>query len=382
MRKFCHCCLIIVLTIGFIPQANALDVESLTSVETISAQSVRGDDVISPYHVTGESLVRLIQKMGDFDIAGSNVIFNRRTAQLFIRTTPSNHDVIEKVLTDLRKANYLQVELEARMITVSSTDIDDIGLDFIGIDQKSGNDTRFYGTDRSFNDGTYTTNVDFPNVTTAGGADLGGQLAFATLASEFDLQGAIDALRSRAEVNTLSAPRLIVANNQRANIRVEKAEYYIQSVETDSETGSANSLAVDPQVGIAQSGTILDVTPTINADGTITLELHPVYVTADLTNTQTIDTRDGLTTAQKPEITLPVFTIQTADTTVTVENGGVAMIGGLIEEKETKGDYKIPLLGDIPFIGKLLFQSSQVQEVKTHLVIFVKAKIKNTLKGM
>ena len=190
----------------------AFAVEKISTIETISAQSVRGDDVISPYHVTGESLVGLIQKMGEFDIPGSNIIFNRRTAQLFVRNTPTNHELIEGILGNLRKAQSRQVEIEARIIKVSSTDIDDLGLDFLDIDANGKMNEITFGTDSNYN-----TNIDFPNV--VGGTEVnGGQLSFATTGSRFDVDAYIDALKSRAVVNTLSAPRLIVANNQRANI--------------------------------------------------------------------------------------------------------------------------------------------------------------------
>ncbi len=381
MKKLIYFSLIFCLLNINLPQAGAIDVENLTSVETISAQSLKGDDIISPYHVTGESLTQILKKMANFDVPGSNIVFNRRTAQIFVRNTPTNHDLIGKILSDLRRAQYQQVEIESRIITVRATDIDDLGLDYLGLDAFGSKGSKTFGTDSAF-DGTYNTNIDFPNVANTAGDSIGGQLSFAALSSHFDLQAYIDALQSRAEVNTISAPRLIVANNQRANLRIEKAQYYIQSIETDAEEVGATSLAVDPAIGIAQSGTILDVTPTINADGTISLELHPEFVTVDLTDTQKINVAASadLDDALQPEVTLPVFRIQTADTTITVENGGVAMIGGLIDEREDKGFYKVPVLGDIPLVGKLCFQSSQVQEVKIHLLIFVKATCKNIRK--
>jgi len=372
----CMCGTVILATVA---SGMAVDVEKTVSLESISTQSVGNDDLISPYYVTGESLVQLMQKMANFNVAGSNIVFNRKTAQIFVRNTPSNHDLIAKLLADLRRAQFQQVEIEARIITVSSTDIDDLGLDFLGVDVLDTAKGKTFGTDTGFNDGTYTTNVDFPNVADSAGNNVGGQLAVAALGPKFSIDAFIDALKSRAEVNTLSAPHLIVANNQRANIRIERAAYYVQSIATDA---NSTSLAVNPEVGIAQSGTILDVTPTINADGTLSLEMHPQFVTADLSTTRTINVSDDLDETLQPAVTLPIFTIQNADTTVTIENGGVALIGGLIEEQETKGNYKVPVLGDIPLLGKLCFQSNQVQELKKHLVIFVKATVKDVHKSL
>jgi len=354
----------------------AIDVEHFTSTETISSQSVQKDAIISPYNITGESLVQLLQNMSNFDVAGSNIVFNRRTAQIFVRNTPSNQEVVKSVLSKLRQARQHQVEIEARIITVSATDIDDIGLDFLNWGGGWSHGNRTFGTlvdgDTSENLGS----IDFPNIADSNGNPLGGQLAFATTGASFEIESFVDMLKSRAEVNTLSAPHLVVANNQRANIKIEKAQYYVQSVTTDADS---TKVAIDPHIGVASSGTILDVTPSINADNTITLEMHPQFVTVDISNTQTVGVAGSnlLDDDDQPSVTLPVFNVQTADTTITIENGGVAMIGGLIEEQETKRFYKIPVLGDIPILGKLAFSSDQVQEVKTHLVIFVKATIKN-----
>jgi type II secretory pathway component GspD/PulD (secretin) len=72
-----------------------------------------------------------------------------------------------------------------------------------------------------------------------------------------------------------------------------------------------------------------------------------------------------------------VFKLQSADTTVTLQDGGVAVIGGLIEEREEKNNYKVPFFGDIPLVGKLCFQKTQSKDIKTHLIMFVKATVKD-----
>jgi type II secretory pathway component GspD/PulD (secretin) len=360
----------------------AVDVEEIPTAESISAQSVRGDEIISPYHVTGESLVHLVKNMVDFEKPGTSIVYNRRTAQLFVRNTPSNHELIKEILADLRSSHSYQVKIEARIITVQATDDDELGLDFLGIDAKGKYKTTQLGTDKNFNDGTYNTNVDFPNTKTTGGDNLGGQLSFAALTPEFDISAFIDSLRSRFEVNTVSAPNVIVANNQRAHIKIEKAQYYIQSLKVDSQD-NASSVALDPTIGVAQSGTLLDVTPSINSNGSIALEMHPQFVSVDMGNSQKINIVNStiVDDSLQPEVTLPVFTVQSADTTITVKNGGVAVLGGLIEESENKQHQKVPVLGDIPFVGKLLFQKNTNQEVKTHLLIFVKATIKDPRKS-
>ena len=78
----------------------------------IFAQYIKGDDVISPYSLSGEALVKLIKKMCNFSgTPGSNIMFNKRTGQLFVRQTPSEHANIERILNELRRVKYRQVEI-------------------------------------------------------------------------------------------------------------------------------------------------------------------------------------------------------------------------------------------------------------------------------
>jgi general secretion pathway protein D len=169
----------------------------------------------------------------------------------------------------------------------------------------------------------------------------------------------------------LAAPSITVFNNQRANITIEKNQFYISRIDSSFSNEGSDDLIVaqDPDVDIARSGTILDVTPTIHDDGTITLELHPHYVRVDLSNTQDIENASGITSNS---VTLPVYVSQEINTTVTIDNGGVIVLGGLIAEKENNLYDKVPILGDIPLIGKALFQNNQAKNVKTHLLMFVK----------
>lgn len=377
MKKIIAFTLSVTSVFLFACATEAIEIERHSTVESISKQSVQGDDLISPYHVTGEALVQLIQKMADFDTPGSKIIFNRRSAQLFVRNTPSNQEIIGDVLANMRKAVNRQVDIEARIITVGTTDVDDLGLNSLSFNANATSNGTNVGTGSIVKaldaDGnpirTSSSFIGFPGTTD----DEGGHLSFSVLSSDVNLDAVVDALKSKAEVNTLSCPRIIVANNQRANIKIEKAQYYVQALESDV---NSSAVATDPSIGVAQSGTVLDVTPTINSDGTISLDLHPVFVTADLSQTREIQVSDRLD--NQPSVTLPEFTVQQADTTVTIPNGGVAAIAGLVEEIETKTMNKVPVFGDIPLLGKALFSSTQNQEEKKHLVIFVKAKVKTT----
>ncbi|MBI4430155.1 MAG: hypothetical protein HY587_00390 [Candidatus Omnitrophica bacterium] len=369
--------------LSFIPsfsvRAAAVPAEDLVSPESITAQIVSDAEAAAPYIVTGESLVTLVRKMVNFDVQGSTVVFNRNTGQLFVRNTPQNHEEIGRMLNRVRRAFKQQIEIEAQIITISSTDFEGLGIDEILLDASAETAGKLgrVGTDITFGDDTFTHFVDFANI--ADSASATGQLSFGVLSDGFDFRFFFDLISSKAEVNTLSAPRIIVTNNQRAHLKIEKAQYYVRELESEATTGSDPVVTLKPKIGIAESGTILDVTPTINADGTITLELHPTFVRADLTTTKTINVAptSTLETSEQPFVTLPVFTNQQADTTLTVVNGGTAIIGGYVAETEIVKDRSIPILNRIPLLSRLSKQETRSQ-ARTYLMMFVRASIRSS----
>ncbi len=111
-------------------------------------------------------------------------------------------------------------------------------------------------------------------------------------------------------------------------------------------------------------GIKLEVTPWVNEDGVITTKLKPEVSTNIATsgNNPSVRTRE-------------------AETTLRVRNGETIVIGGLIQNESHKNYNKIPLLGDLPIVGRL-FKSSSKEKMETELVIFITPKIiDNSLRG-
>jgi general secretion pathway protein D len=111
----------------------------------------------------------------------------------------------------------------------------------------------------------------------------------------------------------------------------------------------------------------MDVTPTIDANGeNITLDLHPTVV--ELVSLESVDLGASGT------IRVPKYVRRSADTTVSVVDGGTVVLGGLMKRTKSKEVRKVPFLGDIPLI-KNLFRSETTYEKKSNLIIFITAKI-------
>jgi len=172
-----------------------------------------------------------------------------------------------------------------------------------------------------------------------------GSFTFGYLRSDIELQAKLAAAQSKGQAKILSQPRIATLNNEEASIMVGDQIPYAQTTVTTAGSTQSTSFM---NVGIQ-----LSVTPTINADGRITLELTPTVSYA---------TR---ITALGPEVST-----RNAKTTVLVKDGETIVIGGLITEQERKDVSQIPLLGDLPVLGHF-FKSLHDETRRTELLIFV-----------
>ena len=323
-------------------------------------------DTTNPFVITGESLVTLIGEMGEFQ-ADESIVFYRRTGQLFVKARPINQKMIERVISDLRRSMAQQVVIEARFVEVKSFDGLDLGVEWGDIDYNGS--TIGANTDASSGQSVDFAAANFGTVATTVSPALNIFGSFNS--NNVSLDTIVRGLAQKQKINTLSAPKITCYNNQRANIRVEKSESYIRRIKSDLVASSATTFAVQAEavIGDAVSGVVLEVVPTINDDDTITLELHPNVVSADLSTTATIASASDV---DNP-VTLPVFIRQSIDTTVTMRNGGTIVLGGLITNTERDDVRKVPILGDVPIIRHLFRYRTQIND-KAYLLIFISAR--------
>ena len=127
----------------------------------------------------------------------------------------------------------------------------------------------------------------------------------------------------------------------------------------------ATTTSLDIQLTPFFSGVALDVTPQISDDGTVLMHIHP---TVSEVSDQTKRIAFGGTTNDLP---LAVSQIRESDSIVKAQSGQVIVIGGLMRETRKRDEYKLPLLGDIPGLGRL-FKSERDQTSTTELVILLR----------
>ncbi len=167
-------------------------------------------------------------------------------------------------------------------------------------------------------------------------------------------------IASDSNVNVLSTPTILTTDNQEAEIQVGQ-RIPVPTGQTVS-TGGLSSISISREtVGIK-----LKITPQINESGTIRLEIYTEISNA-VPSPLGIDVNTlGVTTS-----------LRTATTTVIVKDGQTIVIGGLLEDRRSLSNSRIPLIGDIPVLG-WLFKSYQRTKTKTNLIILLTPHIVRT----
>lgn len=174
--------------------------------------------------------------------------------------------------------------------------------------------------------------------------------------ADFDLL--INALESQNRVQVLSNPSVMVANNSEGFIQVGDT---VRLPDAISFSSAGQQSAVTPE----DIGVILRVTPTINPDGYVRMEIEPEISRLS---------RESIQISENFES--PVITRRRANTTVTVKDGQTVVIGGLISDRYENIEKKVPLLGDIPLLGELFRNKSETIE-KTELLIVLTPHVIN-----
>ncbi len=196
------------------------------------------------------------------------------------------------------------------------------------------------------------------HVELTGDFELGSVNKIATIGtlSRDGYQAVIQALATMGTTKTLSKPSIAVINNQEARIHIGKTQPYVTTSQTVSATGPSTTAET---VNFIDVGVKLNVTPMIHDDGYITMKIRPEVSTA----TEFITTGE-----QKNQI--PIVNTSEVETTVRVKDGVTIVIGGLIKDDAAIGNSRVPVLGDIPFLGRA-FRSDTRSTTKEEIVIFL-----------
>jgi general secretion pathway protein D len=171
------------------------------------------------------------------------------------------------------------------------------------------------------------------------------------------------AIRSDTADNVIATPSAVTMDNQEAELKVAQEVPFItgQYTNTAASTGGITA-GINPFQTIQREevGTILKITPTISSEGSQVM--LKISIESSSIGTKPAGAVDLVTNKR------------TVSTTVLIEDGGIVVLGGLIEDDRSKSESRVPYLGNIPLIGNL-FKTRSDSSTKNNLMIFIRPKI-------
>jgi general secretion pathway protein D len=310
--------------------------------------------------------------------------------------------VLKAYQQEQQKLENEQVEIEVKLIEVSQNTLDELGFNWTFSEHNGGAlqvvDDLFFKNTPS---GSSFNNVNPP---ASGGQSLfgsglrtaaaalqagsAGSLAISKVTGDLQWNLVINALEQANESEVLSAPRVVTLDRSTAVIQVGEERMVPKSFEVNNQDTSPYVEHSDWDLELM--GVYMEVTPELREDGLIDLELHPrILDIVGFDRYQVAPTYEydeiyvsnggivigGIRTdipIQALEVGLPYLRIRELETRVTVADGNTIGMGGLIYDKSQAFNDSVPLLGNIPFLGRL-FRSEGSRSIKRNLMIFVKA---------
>jgi type II secretory pathway component GspD/PulD (secretin) len=319
---------------------------------------------------------------------------------IVVQSTPENLLDVQAIISAIDLPRQ-QVFIEAKMMELSDGASKQLGIDWAML----GGDEGGYGIGLKEIKGTYNnastvtekrfTDVagrryeevtpavaDFPARPGSGGLDdtrvtgitptisdnstmtkaMGATLS----ASDFKL--VLAALKQINGIKVVSNPKIIVANEETAQISIVRKEPNIKQETTQAQQADAvTTYNLDPARPFFEYGIKLDVTPVINTSSNITVTITPEL--SRYVRDKTVGNGGTINT-------FPVTDVKTINTIFSLESGQTAAIGGLSELDSSDVERKIPVLGSIPLVGRL-FSYSNTKNEQRETIIFVTVGLAN-----
>ncbi|MCY9844334.1 type II secretion system secretin GspD [Vibrio caribbeanicus] len=322
------------------------NLEAEKSSGTKKTQGSKRGDVVIAAHVETNALV--LTAPPDIMIALQDVI-----AQLDIRRAQV---LIEALIVEMAEGDGINLgvqwgSLESGASIQFANSGTPIGQVMVGVEEaKEQNSTEYY-TDNKGNRVPY--NVSKPGDYSTLASALGNVNGAALSVVMGDWMALVSAVSSNSNSNILSSPSITVMDNGEASFIVGEEVPVI----TGSAAGSNNENPFQT-VDRKEVGIKLKVVPQINEGNSVQLKIEQ-EVSNVLGANGAVDVR---------------FAKRQLNTSVMVEDGQMIVLGGLIDERALESESKVPLLGDIPYLGHL-FKSTRTQVEKKNLMVFIKPTI-------
>ncbi|MBZ0144801.1 MAG: pilus (MSHA type) biogenesis protein MshL, partial [Rhodocyclaceae bacterium] len=300
-------------------------------------------------------------------LQAASVMVNREAGFLMARATSRQHEKIQEFLDKVLTSARRQVLIEATLVEVRLNQNYQQGIDWQYINQGAAG--------RALGQGGITRTITFnPATNTIGATTSTNPLPSALTSSLFslafrrgDFLTAIRLLETFGTLKVLSSPKLSVLNNQTAILKVVKNEVYFQ-VKADTsqgQTSTLTNLTTTPQS--VSVGLVMSVTPQISENNSVLLNVRP-----------TISRITGYKQDPHPSLVIvnnvPEIETREMESLMQINNGDIAVLGGLMQDVVNNTDDAVPGISRIPILGNIFTHRNDVT-TKTELVVFLRPTV-------
>ncbi|MCW8839075.1 MAG: hypothetical protein OQK11_10280 [Thiovulaceae bacterium] len=320
---------------------STLDVESNTANNRVQIFSLKNSDATSVL----KSLTEIVSKQTYKDPSMKpNISATDEINAIIAVGDPLILKGIKHIIDELDKEKY-QVYVQARIIEINKNDAENLGIKY-GFDGGTLTSSGLYSFASNFGGAAVTGTVGTGLVSSITGSSFGiGDSAFA-------LGAAIDFLEDNGASKSISNPSILCVNNQESSIYVGKT-ISISSGSTNNAVSGITQNFKREDVGLT-----LKIKPRVSSEDKVTLNVETILENV-------LDDGSNNATGQ------PVTSKQEVKTQAILRHGESIIVGGLVKSYDRETRSQIPLLGDIPWLGDMLFASTNTTNEQDNLVVIL-----------
>lgn len=308
-------------------------------------------------------------KAGELSKDNTTVLADKRINGLVVMTDKELVPTIESIIESM-DIKLSQVLIETVIIEVQLGDDISTGIDWVHGMQAKGDQYRQAlggggGQNSVATAASGLTNAfinavgkSLPALFTPGGAGL----TYGVYSDRLDLGAVIKASKNDSRSKYVASPVIMTVDNKEATIDATQKRQFLTGYQVSSSVyASGNSTA--PQYSSEELGITIKVTPKINPNGTVMLEVEEEY--------SQLGAKQTILDPSSNEVQIDTSLKRKMAADVLLENSQTVVLGGLTETKVSESESGIPILKDIPWIGKYLFGSTSSSETRNELLVFM-----------
>ena len=318
---------------------NSGESKGASGIHTESGMKIESNDEVLFWEELDVELQRVINRPEDAYEAEAPII-NKNAGLITVTATFKQMNRLEGYLKQLQDKVQLQVLIDVQLLSVTMNEGKTTGVDW----------QQLYALQNA--------RLEF-------GAGNGSD--YVTIQGGGTLKEVVKFLQTQGDVNSISNPKVLTLNNQPALITAGTEYFYKIKSETNQQgtSGGVAATTQNDQVLSVFAGVLLDITPEISDDDTITLKINPSLS----------ETKEDISNQNSADRTMPPdLNRRQLASVVTIKDGSRIILGGLINTRNIRNANKIPILGDIPGLSFLFRYEQNIKQVE-ELVIVIETHI-------